>query len=36
VRDGTASNANATAHAAAVRPLAERAWHFAKQAGAKG
>jgi aminoglycoside phosphotransferase (APT) family kinase protein len=36
VRDGTASNANATAHAAAVRPLAERAWHFAKLAGAKG
>jgi aminoglycoside phosphotransferase (APT) family kinase protein len=36
VRDGTAANANATAHAAAVRPLAERAWYFAKQAGAKG
>jgi len=35
VRDGTASNANATAQAAAVRPLAERAWHFAKLAGAK-
>jgi aminoglycoside phosphotransferase (APT) family kinase protein len=36
VRDGTASNANAAASAAAVRPLAERAWHFAKRAGAAG
>jgi len=34
VRDGTASNANAAQNAAAVRPLAERAWHFAKRAGA--
>jgi len=36
VRDGTASNANAAQNAAAVRPLAERAWHFAKRAGASG
>ncbi|HTO41708.1 MAG TPA: phosphotransferase family protein [Rhizomicrobium sp.] len=36
VRDGTASNANAAANASAVRPLAERAWHFAKLAGADG
>jgi len=36
VRDGTASNANAAQNAAAVRPLAERAWHFAKRAGAPG
>ncbi|MBV9992399.1 MAG: phosphotransferase family protein [Alphaproteobacteria bacterium] len=36
VRDGTASNANAAQNAAAVRPLAERAWHFAKRAGAAG
>jgi aminoglycoside phosphotransferase (APT) family kinase protein len=35
VRDGTASNANAAQNAAAVRPLAERAWHFAKRAGAR-
>ncbi|MDE2500018.1 MAG: phosphotransferase family protein [Alphaproteobacteria bacterium] len=34
VRDGTAANANAAQNAAAVRPLAERAWHFAKLAGA--
>jgi aminoglycoside phosphotransferase (APT) family kinase protein len=34
VRDGTAANANAAQSAAAVRPLAERAWHFAKRAGA--
>jgi aminoglycoside phosphotransferase (APT) family kinase protein len=36
VRDGTASNANAAQNAAAVRPLAERAWYFAKRAGATG
>jgi aminoglycoside phosphotransferase (APT) family kinase protein len=36
VRDGTAANANAAQNAAAVRPLAERAWHFAKRAGAAG
>jgi aminoglycoside phosphotransferase (APT) family kinase protein len=36
VRDGTAANANAAQNAAAVRPLAERAWHFAKRAGAPG
>jgi len=36
VRDGTASNANAAQNAAMVRPLAERAWHFAKRAGAPG
>jgi aminoglycoside phosphotransferase (APT) family kinase protein len=35
VRDGTASNANAAQNAAAVRPLAERAWHFAQRAGAR-
>jgi aminoglycoside phosphotransferase (APT) family kinase protein len=34
VRDGTASNENATTMAAAVRPLAELAWGFAKRAGA--
>jgi aminoglycoside phosphotransferase (APT) family kinase protein len=36
VRDGTASNSNAAQNAAMVRPLAERAWHFAKRAGAPG
>ena len=36
VRDGTAANANAAQNAAAVRPLAERGWHFAKRAGATG
>jgi aminoglycoside phosphotransferase (APT) family kinase protein len=36
VRDGTAANANAARNAAAVRPLAERAWYFAKRAGAIG
>jgi aminoglycoside phosphotransferase (APT) family kinase protein len=36
VRDGTASNANAAQNAAAVRPLAERAWAYAKRAGAPG
>ncbi|HEX3808452.1 MAG TPA: phosphotransferase family protein [Rhizomicrobium sp.] len=34
VRDGTASNANAAQMAAAVRPLAELGWKFAKRAGA--
>ncbi len=34
VRDGTASSANAEANAAAVRPLAEAGWFFAKAAGA--
>lgn len=34
VRDGTASSANAEANAAAVRPLAEAAWFYAKAAGA--
>ncbi len=36
VRDGTANSANAAQNASAVRPLAERAWHFAKRAGATG
>ena len=36
VRDGTAANANAAQNAAAVRPLAETAWAFAKRAGATG
>jgi aminoglycoside phosphotransferase (APT) family kinase protein len=36
VRDGTAANANAAQNAAAVRPLAEAAWNFAKKAGAPG
>jgi len=35
VRDGTAASANATQNASAVRPLAQRAWYFAKRAGAK-
>ena len=35
VRDGTAANANAAQNAAAVRPLAERAWYFARRAGAE-
>ena len=34
VRDGTAANANAAQSAEAVRPLAKRAWEFAKRAGA--
>jgi aminoglycoside phosphotransferase (APT) family kinase protein len=34
VRDGTAANVNAAQNASGVRPLAERAWHFAKLAGA--
>jgi len=36
VRDGTAASANAARDASAVRPLAQRAWHFAKRAGAPG
>ncbi|MBV9330214.1 MAG: phosphotransferase family protein [Alphaproteobacteria bacterium] len=36
VRDGTAASANAAQNASAVRPLAQRAWHFAKLAGAPG
>jgi len=36
VRDGTAANANAAQNAAAVRPLAQRAWHYATRAGATG
>jgi aminoglycoside phosphotransferase (APT) family kinase protein len=35
VRDGTATNENAPARAQLVRPLAERAWAFAQQAGAR-
>ena len=34
VRDGTAASADAAQNAAAVRPLAERAWYFAQRAGA--
>ena len=34
VRDGTAASAHATTMAAAVRPLAERGWEYAKRAGA--
>jgi hypothetical protein len=34
VRDGTAANAHAAARADAVRPLAETAMRFARQAGA--
>jgi len=34
VRDGTAASVHATANAEAVRPLAQRAWHFAQRAGA--
>jgi aminoglycoside phosphotransferase (APT) family kinase protein len=34
VRDGTASNENAAAMAAQVRPLAEAGWAYAKQTGA--
>ena len=36
VRDGTAASSHAAANANAVRPLAERAWHFAQRAGAEG
>jgi len=35
VRDGTATNENAPARAQLVRPLAEQAWAFAQQAGAR-
>jgi aminoglycoside phosphotransferase (APT) family kinase protein len=35
VRDGTATSAVAAAKAALVRPLAAKAWEFARQAGAK-
>jgi aminoglycoside phosphotransferase (APT) family kinase protein len=35
VRDGTATNENAPARAQLVRPLSERAWAFAQQAGAR-
>lgn len=35
VRDGTAANENAPARAALVRPLAEVAWRYARQAGAR-
>jgi aminoglycoside phosphotransferase (APT) family kinase protein len=34
VRDGTATSAFAAAKAELVRPLAAKAWHFARQAGA--
>ncbi|MBA5778364.1 phosphotransferase family protein [Stappia sp. F7233] len=34
VRDGTAANANAAAMIRQIRPLAETAWTFARQAGA--
>jgi aminoglycoside phosphotransferase (APT) family kinase protein len=34
VRDGTATSEHAHVRAAMVRPLAEKAWEFAKQAGA--
>lgn len=34
VRDGTAANRNAAIMASEIRPLAETAWHFARQAGA--
>lgn len=34
VRDGTAANADAAVMARQVRPLAERAWAFAREAGA--
>ncbi len=34
VRDGTATSEHAHARAAMVRPLAEKAWEFARQAGA--
>ena len=35
VRDGTATNENAPARAQLVRPLAETAWAFAREAGAR-
>lgn len=36
LRDGTANSAHAAQSASAVRPLAERGWHFACRAGAIG
>jgi aminoglycoside phosphotransferase (APT) family kinase protein len=35
VRDGTATNENAPAKAQMVKPLAQVAWHFAQEAGAR-
>jgi hypothetical protein len=35
VRDGTATSENATAMAPLVRPLALKAWEFAREAGAR-
>ena len=35
VRDGTATSENAAAMAPLVRPLAEKAWEFAREAGAR-
>jgi aminoglycoside phosphotransferase (APT) family kinase protein len=35
VRDGTATNANAAGMALMVRPLADRGWQFAREAGAR-
>ena len=35
VRDGTATNEHAPAKAQMVRPLAETAWRFAREAGAR-
>jgi aminoglycoside phosphotransferase (APT) family kinase protein len=35
VRDGTATNENAPARAQMVRPLAAKAWEFAREAGAR-
>jgi aminoglycoside phosphotransferase (APT) family kinase protein len=35
VRDGTAANQNAAAMAVLVRPLADKAWEFARAAGAR-
>jgi aminoglycoside phosphotransferase (APT) family kinase protein len=35
VRDGTATSEHAPAKAQMVRPLAETAWHFAREAGAR-
>jgi hypothetical protein len=34
VRDGTATSEHAAAKALMVRPLAETAWRFAREAGA--
>jgi hypothetical protein len=34
VRDGTATSEHAPAKAEMIRPLAEKAWEFAQQAGA--